>query len=342
MRYSFIFFFLLISTAASAQQIQITFDYEMLNDLVKVSKNGNVSADIEKIAAKEGAQGLIKKMNFYFKEANQDSFKDSLNVFINGRDSQNDTFMFKRIQKKFSNIEPLVKKLAEVEADLVSKIETKLKQHLPKGETFKAKVFIVFSAVGGGWTFDDEPRNFYIDASMLSADDMSGIEYLSTHELLHLIQNDTRPSVDKTDKIGFFLEQAFREGMATHVADFSEIENANGYSEFSQELLKKNMRRIGTNYQLFEMLLFSLKNDPDFSYDTADQIGLSGMYDSPVYYVIYDMFNVIEKIEGKEVLFKAYKLSPSKLIEYYHSLVNKQQGDLQYNKLTKPINQYIN
>lgn len=326
---------LLTTLVSYAQKVNISIDYTMLEEFVEIYENGNLTENnFNTLLASDGTKGLLKKMKTYFPNANEDTLKNSL-LAVLGNSDANDVFMYKRVIKKMATASGFMKELKEQDGSISSKIEQSLADFLPKNKTFNVKIFIMFSAIGGGWTFDDEANTFYVDASLLDKNDLIGFQYLCTHEILHLIQNLTREKIDKANTVQYFLEQAFREGMATYIADFSKIKNAKGYAEFNQKIYKKNKSRSESNYKLFELLIHGLSTN-SFNYDDADKIAFSGMYDSPAYFVFYDMINVMESIIGKKKTLEKFNDNVIDFITYYQTLAknNIDKNVYQFSKQT--------
>lgn len=338
---SLYFTLLFFSFFANAQKVTITFDYSMLEELIHLYDQKNYSdAEFNSLIGKKGTRGLIKKMQSYFPEADEHSYEQSIKSLL-GLDAEGDVFMYQRIKPKIEDISQLLLKVKKEKQTIIQGIENALKEHVADTETIKVRVFLVLGAVGGGWTFSDEKNTFYIDASMLQSNDLVGLEYLCVHEILHLIQDATRPKIEQNDAVNYFLEQAFREGTATYLADFSDIKNAVGYSKFNQNIYKKNQRRKEANYALFELILHGLQKSPSFSYSSADHIGLSGMYESPAYFVIYDMIKTIETVKGKKQAIESFQLSAPDFIRYYNSIVNEESSPATYYKFSSEILQML-
>lgn len=326
---------LLAASATKAQEIDVSIDFAMLENLVAIFESGQLKdADFDRLLAGRGTKGLIKKMQTFFPEANSDALKSSLRSAL-GNAQVDDVFMYHRVMKKIPDAKAFMRALKSRESHVESEVVRALSGFLPEGRVFKVKVFVVFGAIGGGWTFDDENNSFYVDASLFSSNDLLGFQYLCAHEIMHLIQDELRDDVDQDNAVNYFLEQAFREGVASYVADFSKIENATGYALFNQKLYAANMVRMESNYKLIQLLIGGLR-DGSISYGDADKIALSGMYDSPAYFVFYDMISTLERLIGREKTLVRLDDTAVGFLSYYHkqASVKKDAGLHQFGQST--------
>ena len=126
--------------------------------------------------------------------------------------------------------------------------------------------------------------------------------------------------IGKDDKINYLLDQMVKEGSATYVADFSKIKTSGSYVDFSKKEYSRNFKRLKTNFALFENLLFQAKHDKNVDLEALYNIGYSGMYQSPMYYVGYHIIKLIEKYKGKQALISLLNKSPNKLLLLYVEL----------------------
>lgn len=283
-------------------QLEIAFNYDMIEGIHSIQKEDSVTdAAFKQLMSAQGTAGFLQKMRSYRPEVDEISFRESL-THLFAESNVPDLFFYKRVKHKFQTGTEFVANVKKKESQIIKDLVKRIDGFLPANETRKVTVYFVFGAIGGGWTMDHEPNAFYVDTSSFEEDDVIGLQYLCTHEILHLIQDQTRPKPIKNAPTAYFLEQAFREGMATYIADFSTIENASGYALFNQKIYRKNQRRAETNYKLFEVLVIDLF-EGRCDYDFVDHLMLSGMYDSPAYFVFYDMIRAMEASwEKTEVL----------------------------------------
>lgn len=300
-------------------QLEIRFDYEMIEGLRTIQeKNTLTDADFKKLLAAKGTTGFLHKMQSYRPEADESGFKESLSQLL-GATPDSDMFFYGRVTSKLKTGIAFVTNVKKEEPQIIEDLLARIGPFWPAGQPGEITVYFVFGAIGGGWTLANEPNAFYVDISSFGENDAIGFQYLCTHEILHLVQDRTRPQIDRTTPVPYFLEQAFREGMATYLADFTEIESAEGYALFNQKIYRKNERRIASNYQLFELLVTDL-SEKRCTYDFADNLSLSGMYDSPAYFVFYDMIRALEARLGKAEVAKYFELGAIAFIQAYQRL----------------------
>lgn len=319
MKYSLYTLIALLGIATLQGQLQISFNYEMVEGIGDL-KEEKIISDIrfKQLMSAKGTLGLIKKMQTYRPEVDADAFRGSLSQLL-GDSTGTDPFFYSRVKNKFNTAAAFVANVKNQELQVTEDLSSSLTTIFPDSETRQITVYFVFGAIGGGWTMEDEPDSFYVDASSFEKEDVIGLQYLCKHEILHLIQDRTRPKIGRDTPVAYYLEQAFREGMATYLADFSTIENAKGYALFNQRIYRKNERRISRNYGLFELLVIDLF-EGRCDYDFVDALSLSGMYDSPAYFVFYDMIRTLESRFGKAEIHHYFELGAVAFIEAYQRL----------------------
>ncbi len=309
-------------------QLEITFNYDMIEGIQTLRAEDTIT-DIrfEQLVSSQGTQGFLKKMKSYRPSANEKAFKESLGHLLTESDAP-DLFFYSRVKPKFQIGAEFVTNLKTEESKIKRALIESLGDFLPASNQRHITLYFVFGAIGGGWTMDGEPNSFYIDVSSFEKNDAVGLQLLCKHEVLHLIQDQTRPKLSKNEPAAYYIEQAFREGMATYVADFTKVENASGYALFNQKIYNKNQRRKETNYRLFELLVIDLF-EQRCDYDFVDDLSLSGMYDSPAYFVFYDMMRTMESKLGTSQVVKLLELSAIDFIRSYEQL---EETDYQFSE----------
>ncbi len=320
---------LLLWAPAKAQDISITYNYEAAEKLIQIlESNAFHEQDFAELMELHGTQAYLKKLGAFFPEITAATFKQSLKAVVEGSPLEEDSFMFNRILPHISEVKELLNEISAKETQLTQSSVSLLEQYSPKNIELNVNVYMVLGIVGGGWTFDDEPDAFYVDLTFMQGDYL-GVTYLSTHELYHLLQyRFMQESPQKgTDKVAYLLDQMLREGSATYVADFSKVEEEGFYIDFSKEEYSRNFRRMETNFALFETLLTQAHQENTVDIDLLYNIGLSGMYQSPLYYVGYHMMKLIAEYQGREALIDLLGQSPEQLILAYQKLCDAYGGE---------------
>lgn len=323
--FSFILTCLLLSFfQTQAQNISVSYNYASVEKLINILESGEWhDQDFEELIELHGTQSYIRKLASFFPEADASAFRQSLEAAVQGTPLEEDPFMFDRILPHIPDAKKLLAEISAKETELAQSSVSLLGQYSPKDISLDVNVYLVLGIVGGGWTFDDEPDAFYVDLTYMKGDYL-GVTYLSTHELYHLVQYQFMKEAPQkeTNKAAYLLDQMVREGSATYVADFSRVEGSGFYIDFSKKEYTQNFRRMETNFALFETLLSQAK-ESSLNIDLLYNIGLSGMYQSPLYYVGYHMMKLIEQYNGRQSLIDLLAQSPGKLVQTYIRLCDE-------------------
>lgn len=323
--FSFILTCLLLSFfQTQAQHISISYNYESTEKLINMLERGEWhEQDFEELMELHGTQSYIRKLASFFPEADASVFRQSLKATVQGTPLEEDPFMFNRILPHIADAKKLLAEISAKETELAQSSVSLLGQYSPKDISLDVTVYLVLGIVGGGWTFDDEPNAFYVDLTYMQGDYL-GVTYLCTHELYHLIQYQSMKEApqNETNKAAYLLDQMVREASATYVADFSKVEGSGFYIDFSKKEYAQNFRRMEANFALFETLL-SQAQGSSMNIDLLYNIGLSGMYQSPLYYVGYHMMKLIEQYTSRKTLIDLLAQPPGKLVQTYIRLCDE-------------------
>ncbi|MGB3464398.1 MAG: DUF5700 domain-containing putative Zn-dependent protease [Cyclobacteriaceae bacterium] len=311
-----------------AQEINITYDYASAYKLIEIFDSKKLTdQDFKELLKLEGTQAYLKKVATFFPNISPETYKEALKAALNGNFPDNSPYMFKRLVPLLPETKKLLKQVSENQTVLTQNAVSKLKAYSPTAININATVYLTLGVIGGGWTFDDNPNAFYVDLSSMKGDFL-GLSYLSTHELYHLVQYRFMKEINKSDKVNYLLDQMIREGSATYVADFSKIEASGSYIDFSKKEYQRNFRRLETNFVLFENLIFQAQNDKQADVESLYNIGYSGMYQSPMYYVGYRIIKLVEKYHGRETLIHLMGKSPKQLfLAYVEAYKNHKEDD---------------
>ncbi len=167
----------------------------------------------------------------------------------------------------------------------------------------------------GGWATDG---GFYVDLPCIGDDDV-GLRYLIAHEIYHGVQSEFVPTVaeDAPAEIKIF-DSIIREGSAITVANYADIEDPGAYTKLSQRINRKNASRTDENFDLLDLaFVFLAKSDDPADADKVYNIGLSGLFDSPFYYVGAEMVQTIENAFGRDALLCVMGLQQAEFIFAY-------------------------
>ena len=74
------------------------------------------------------------------------------------------------------------------------------------------------------------------------------------------------------------------------------------------------MSRIRDNFNLFEVLYHRAVFDPEVQFDQLYNLGFSGTWDSPLYFVGFSIMEGLERYLGREQLLKLLSEQPGQAI----------------------------
>lgn len=310
----------------NAQNIEIKYNFETAEKLIEIFDKGELTKkDFQELIKLDGTKAYLKKLSSFFEGINKNSFEQSLKAAVSKKPLLDDPYLLGRIISELETTKKFISRLKKEENQIQKSTVTLLKPYIPKELKIKINVNLIIGVVGGGWTFDEQPNTFYVDITSLKGD-FIGLQLLSSHEIYHLIQYRFMKKVPKKsgNRLVFILDQIVREGSAVYIADFSKVNSKEGkYINFSKREYRRNFRRMKSNFALFEILVQQIHQNKSVSIDEVYNIGFSGQYQSPLYYVGYHIIKVIEKYKGKNELLKLLKKSPINLFITYNKLSDK-------------------
>ncbi|MEM9076347.1 MAG: DUF5700 domain-containing putative Zn-dependent protease [Bacteroidota bacterium] len=334
--------FVLVLQKIEAQEINITYDYASAEKLIEIFDNKKLTdKDFEELKNLEGTRAYLKKLATFFPNISTEKYREDLEAALNGNFKEDSPYMFKRLVPLLNSAKGLLKQVSEKQNELTQSAVSKLRAYSPNDVKINAAVYLTLGVIGGGWTFDDNPNAFYVDLSSMKGDFL-GLSYLSTHELYHLVQYRFMKEIDKSNKINYLLDKLIKEGMATYVADFSKIEASSAYVDFSKKEYQRNFRRLETNFALFENLIFQAQNDPHSDVTLLYNIGYSGMYQSPVYYVGYHIVKLLDKYLGREALINLMGQPPKQFLLAYMEAQKNNGNDHEFIQFSESMISILN
>lgn len=329
--------------------IKITFDSESARATLNAFKEKKISDDeLARIVKLPGNQGLIKQSSRFDKQATEENFKTSLKQIVETGTVETDTFSFPRVKERLAATQVLLDQIEKNNQTLANEIIDRIRQYTPPGTPIDVKIYFIAGGTSDG--FAPDRKTFYV-ALHYFEDDYEGLKLLMAHELYHNAQSSAisgrkflkdGAAVNITNSFSL-LQSTLQEGTASVVGDPLEITNGKKYISWFQGKFKNNLRRIDTNFALFDTLLYRLYNDAEADTGKLYNIGFSGTFDSALYFVGYRMARVIEKHKGKQAIASAISENPLQFFNQYIELYKK-QGDseaIPFSKSTEEILQKL-
>ncbi len=282
--------------------------------------------DFSELMELHASKAYARKLSTFFDGVNHDSYQSSLQSALMRDPKKDDQYMLNRVLPELPTIKAFLEEIRKSEDDISSKAATMISGFTPDSIDFHATVYLVVGITGGGWTFDDEDDAFYVDIRSMKGD-LEGMIYLSAHELYHLVQDRFFAQLPPESNVERLLSQTIKEGSASYVADFSKAESTGDYTQFNQDIHKVNSRRVQSNFDWFETVLFRLVNDDSADWDTIYQLGLTGQYDSPLYFVGYEMISTLDKHLGRKQLLMLLALPSREIFKRYIDQMDREDSE---------------
>ncbi len=139
-------------------------------------------------------------------------------------------------------------------------------------------------------------------------DDVEGLKLLMAHELFHVAQGAfmSGPTVPEDQSqlhsVEALLLNTISEGTASLLWWPADMEGGVYVDGVLRAKLDRNRGRSRSIFALFELMLFRAYADPDLELGSVYNLGFSGRWDSPLYYLGYRVARSIEEHRGRAVL----------------------------------------
>ncbi|MBQ5948783.1 DUF5700 domain-containing putative Zn-dependent protease [Massilia sp. ST3] len=222
-------------------------------------------------------------------------------------------------------------------APLADEVTRLLRQYVPADFAGRLKVYFIFGGNAGGFAFDDNRNDVYVNLARMSEASTQELAELVAHELFHGVQVQLmppppRPAADTpaaalgqvwTRRLLYDLLQEGTAELFTHpLAD----RPANGYSMRGKARIERNTRRMESIVTMVETiglrLLASPPRDED-GYEAIYGLLFYGTFDEPAYDLGWVMASTIERHEGKAAVYALLKAEPKRFLLRYQELAQQ-------------------
>jgi len=338
--------FACVIEVSALQDIKITLDTESARaTLDSLGKKEIPEGELALIAGLAGNQGLIRQASRFDKRVTDENFKLALKEMVEKGTKEPDTFAFKRLKERLVATRTLLDRIEKNPKELTGEVTQRILKYTPAGVAVDVKVYFIVGGTSDG--FAPNSKTFYVALDYFE-DDYEGLKLVMAHELFHNVQAAAAAANKQFFKEGApanvknsftLLQNTLKEGTASAIGDPLEVTSGKKYTTWFQGKYRTNLRRIESNFALFDTLLFRLYNDPDADPGKLYNIGFSGMFDSALYFVGYRMTRVLEKHKGKDVITAAINENPVRFFNQYIKLY-KEQNDpeaIRFSKSTEEI-----
>lgn len=289
--------------SAENENIQIKFDLSAAEAVLTLFDAEQVSMDdVEALLELPAVQATIKQASRFDKNANQENYVTSLYAILNGQSPDIDPFDFGYVKEKITDIRKGLQQIKANIGEITNRLNSHLAAYIPRDFTAQTNLYAVLGGTSDGWAPGND--SFYVALDYFR-NDATGFEAMLSHEVYHTLQGLFFGPVGKEqagDKSTFLLSNLFLEGTATLVGNPMNFEGDGSYLKFLQDKHTRNMARIEQNFALFEALYFRIANDPQAPWGPIYNIGFSGTWDSPLYFVGFHIVEGLERHLGRERL----------------------------------------
>ena len=320
-------------TQRIGKTVSIQFNYDSAQAVLALFDRKTVTdAELASMAKLPGNQRLIQQAGRFDPGATEKAFKESLKEAVETGVVANDPFHFSEVKKSLTVTRSLLHQVENDPAALKGAVTTSIEDNTPPGLDMHATVYFVVGGTSDGFALG----NTFCVALHFFQGDYLGLKLLMTHELYHIAQNALLPTDSTASTVTppaniaactDLLSSTFNEGTATWIADPLEISGGGAYLDFFRNKYQKNLMRIGGDFTLFDTLLYRLYSDPQADETQIYDLGFTGIWDSPLYFVGYQMSKIIAKYEGRAAVTTLVGKNPALFFNRYIHLARLHKDD---------------
>lgn len=321
-----------LPSADLQNNIQLELDSSSARALLDLFSRGKVAdEELLRVMKLPATQAMIQQAARFDPSATEGNFKLSLRRVIETGSSEQDPFRFAIVKARLESVRSLLKQIEDSPQTFIDGVTGRMREYAPDNVALKSRVHFIVGGTSDG--FAPSGDVFYI-ALHYYGDDYEGLKMLAAHELFHNVQavlrraqgrdKQTLAAPANVSNSFAILRNTVNEGTASMVGDALLLPSGKQYSDFLKAKYKKNLERIRSNFALFEALLYRAYNDPRADYNQLYNLGFSGTWDSPLYFVGYRMGKVIEKYKGKEAIKALVGVEPLQFFNQYVEIYKKE------------------
>jgi Putative zinc dependent peptidase (DUF5700) len=302
MKYSSLLLFLLTSLTG-VSQIKITYNIKAAQVILSALQKPTSRNAINNILQEPAVKSMIYHCSKFDPGVTDSSFVGTLYKVSNNKPVKSDPFRFVMAKTRIKEITSLLNYLTSKKDAINLETSKALNQYILKQLDFNIEVLVTVGGNSTGWTDNITPNNFGLDLVNLRGDE-AGLRLVATHELYHMVQAKTfaLKTYSSNPTINEILTETLLEGIAVVVADPAAANEGGLYIESEKRNFSRNMSILTTSFRLFDAVIFQAKNDPTHSKEELYNIGLSGMYNAPFYYIGFRVCSTVEEHLGRNKL----------------------------------------
>lgn len=314
--------------ASAPAALEFVFDYELARLVSQSVASGQFSdAAIAAVRAHPASAAMVRKMKL--------KSMDELVAYLRGLPS-NPTMKAaaEAIQGRLDGAS------SDGYAPLANEVTRMLGQYVPPQFSGRLKVYFIFGGNAGGFAFDDNRNDVYVNLARMSEASTQELAELVAHELFHGVQAQVMPPPPRStadtpaSSLGpvwtrRLLYDLLQEGTAELFTHPLAERPANAYSTRGKARIERNTKRIQGIVTMVETIgLRLLANPPrdEDSYEAIYGLLFYGSFDEPAYDLGWIMASTIERHEGKAAVFALLKAEPKQFLLRYQELAQQDAG----------------
>ena len=321
-----------LAVPPAAAAITINIDLDAARAILALPGTTSSEAELEAIASLPGVEALIRQGARFNPQHTKENFVAGLRDFAAGRDPQPDPFRFTRVRERLTETRALVKRIEQDPDVLRRDVIARMRPYAPDSD-FTTTLVLIAGGTSDG--FSPGRGHLYVAVDYFR-DDWDGLVLLAAHELYHVVQavvleeSGVQARVNRMNgrpkEAAALLLTTLKEGTGSVVGDPRTVATPGSYNSWFTDKYKRNLDRLPQNFALFETLLFRLAHD-DVPLARLYNLGFSGTWDSPLYFVGYRMAQVLEKYDGRESIQRAWSRPPAEFFRRYIALAREHPDD---------------
>ena len=316
---SILVIFLISTICAFGQNIELTVNAESATRILEFLKNERSDiTEAKRILYLKGTAGMLRHDSQFNNQMDEECF---LNELMDPN-SPSDAFGYKEIRNHLSTIQTTIQLLEDSLTQIAHHAENRLRSYSPS----ESQMIHVYFVLGGNSdAFTDDGNSFYLELQYFrDVNDIDGIICMVAHEVYHIIQERNFDHEKEKVKLHnswhgayMLIRNVYQEGSASLVGDPLFIEKPRGHALFLTRKYDRNLRKLDESFYLFESLLRQSINDPNE--DLLYGIAFGAQWDSPMYFVGYEMCKQLERYHGREAI-ENYLFKPPThfFLDYIH------------------------
>ena len=283
--------------------ISITFDVTAARAVLSLFNSSDpTKGEVTRLLSHPAIQATISQTERFSDGANADAYVDSLWAVLRGQEPEHDPFNFQGVRDRLTGIESAISSIAAKGDTISTNVGERLASYTPSHLSLETTLYAVVGGTSDGWAPGD--GNFYV-ALQYFREDVPGLTCMVTHEMYHVAQPaffSDRTDDTQTRNADSLVRNLLAEGTATLVGNPMDFVGDGTYLQFLKNKHSRNMDRLEENFALFEALYYRAMRDPEAEFANLYNLGFSGNWDSPLYFVGFSIAQGLERHLGRGAL----------------------------------------